>query len=86
MIRGGVKKSGTFGWCPPQSGLPSCGQSTTFLWNFFFFLESPDAEKMIDKNNSFIVFLHVLKASASNGSKNKVVLFWPKVVVGTRRP
>ena len=30
------KKSCTFGWCPQQSGLPpslpSCGQSTTFLW------------------------------------------------------
>ena len=23
LVRGGVKnKSGTFGWCPPQSGLP----------------------------------------------------------------
>ena len=33
-IRGGVKKSGSFGWCPPQSApLPSCGQ--TFLWEFF---------------------------------------------------
>ena len=21
-VRGGIKKSGTFGWCPPQSGLP----------------------------------------------------------------
>ena len=31
---------------------------------------------------SFIVFLHVLKASASNGSKNKKVLFWQRVVVG----
>ena len=43
------KNSGTFGWCPPQSSpplpLPSCGQTTTFLWKHFFCLESPDTEK-----------------------------------------
>ena len=31
QLRGGFKKSGTFGCCPPQNGL-----RTTFLWEFFF--------------------------------------------------
>ena len=39
-------------------------------------------EKHEHVNQSFIVFLHVFKASVSNGNKNKKV-FEQKVVVGT---
>ena len=33
-----------------------------------------------------IVYFHVLKGSESNESIKKLVLFWPKVVVGPRTP
>ena len=35
---------------------------------------------------SFIVLLHVLKASASNGSKTEVVASWPRLAVGPPPP
>ena len=53
---------------------------------FVMYLITPDrggAHKLI----SFIVFLHVLKASAWNGSKKqKVVVFMPTFVVEPRTP
>ena len=39
---------------------------------------------LLHPNKKKIVYLHVLKVSASNGTKKKMVLFWPKVVVGPR--
>ena len=62
------KKSVSFGWCPPQSGLPVRVSQSHVLNN----LREGRAHELI----SFIVFLHVLKASASNGSKNKKWYFF----------
>ena len=52
LLRGGVKKSGTFvGWCPPISGSPPklWSKFHFFCGKIFFGLESPDTEKINDQ-------------------------------------
>ena len=52
-LKGRRKKSGTFGWCPPQSGAPPLPQLwwkyQFFLSKIFFMLRIPWNEKKIDQ-------------------------------------
>ena len=82
--KGDVKKSGSFGWCPPQSGLPlpSCDQTTTFYVGIFFLLRIPDTETDLE-----VKFLPRFEGFCIEWKqKQNVVLFWPWVVVGPLTP
>ena len=69
-----------------EGGREASGYMRRKLAMFILYVEmySITVARVGGSQKIFIVYLHVLKASASNGSKKKVVPFWPKVVVGPR--